>query len=87
MFDDVLTVGLEQDQTLPRGAFPLLRPFAHIMAHAGGAGFHFARSGEAKALFGPAMGLQFGHFLLPLFGIGADGHAIGSVARSGFNSG
>jgi hypothetical protein len=63
MFDDIFAIGLEQDQALPRRTFHLLGTFAHAMAFAGCTCFHFTGSGNAKTLFGPAMGLEFGHLM------------------------
>jgi hypothetical protein len=87
MADDVLTVGLEEDKSLTRGALHLLGTLAHAVAFASSAALHFTGSGNAKALFRPAVGPEFGHFLVLGLLLMRPGMSNSTGARRRFSSG
>ena len=64
MFDDVITIGFEQNLHAARFTFHALRTVTQTVAFIGMAGFYFAISGYFETLFGTRMGFDFGHFFL-----------------------
>jgi hypothetical protein len=82
MTNDIIAIGLEQDQTLTRRALHILRTAAHKMAAMGFTRLDQAIAGHAETLLGPAMGLEFGHFSI-LTLIYAAGHVQRPSAREG----
>src|SRR5262249_48411663 len=86
MFDDIFAVGLEENEALPCGALHILRAFAHAVALAGGTCLDLAGAGQAKALFGPAVGLELGHLMFLWFLVRRPGMSKGAGARRRFDS-
>jgi hypothetical protein len=62
ILDDIVAVGLEQNQALTRSALHVLGTAAHKMSAVGCARLDVAGARDAEALFRPAVGLHFGHF-------------------------
>src|ERR1700740_3042648 len=66
VFLDDPGIAVAEHHGAPRIADEFRGALDHAMTLALGGHFHFARAGHLEALLGPALGLQFGHFLLLL---------------------